>query len=130
MATPIRSHFELAVFKKAVDVAMSLFDVSKMFPKEELYSLTDQMRRSSRSVCANLAEAWRKRIYEAAFVSKINDAEAEAAESQNWVMFAVRCGYLDRDAGLELHNRYEEVLRMLVAMRTHPEQWVVRPDEQ
>jgi four helix bundle protein len=129
MGTPIRSHFELDVFKKAVEIAMSLFDFSKTFPREELYSLTDQMRRSSRSVCANVAEAWRKRIYEAAFVSKINDAEAEAAEAQNWIMFAVRCGYLNRDAGLELHNRYEEVLRMLVAMRTHPEQWIIRPDE-
>ncbi|MBA4188891.1 MAG: four helix bundle protein [Planctomycetaceae bacterium] len=125
MPTRIKSHFELDVYKKAFDTAMNLFDISKSFPSEEKYSLTDQMRRSSRSVCANLAEAWRKRIYEAAFVSKINDSESESAETQTWIAFAVKCGYLQRDRGLELHNIYEDIIRMLVAMRCSPEQWVI-----
>ncbi len=104
---------------------MKLFVASKAFPREEVYSLTDQVRRSSRSVCANLSEAWRKRIYEAAFISKVNDAESEAAETQTWVAFAVKCEYLNREAGVELHTLYEEVIRMLVSMRCHPEQWIV-----
>lgn len=130
MRPHITSHFELDVFKKAFEAAMCLFDHSKTFPKEETYSLTDQMRRASRSVCANFAEAWRKRIYEAAFVSKLNDSEAEAAETQNWIAFAVRCGYLERPRGLELHEAYKEIIRMLVAMRCHPERWVIRKPEE
>jgi len=92
----IRRHGELEVYKKAAELAMSIFEASKRFPKEETYSLVDQMRRSSRSVCANVAEAWRKRRYEAAFVSKLSDAESEAAETEVWIEFAVKCGYLDR----------------------------------
>jgi four helix bundle protein len=87
----IVSHRDLEVYKRAFDVAMQVFELSKRFPKEEVYSLTDPIRGSSRSVCANLAEAWRKRRYEAAFVSKLCDSEAEAAETQVWLEFAVRC---------------------------------------
>lgn len=129
MRVHIKSHFELEVFKKAFDAAMALFELSKAFPREEIYSLTDQLRRATRSVCANLAEGWRKRIYEAAFVSKLNDCEAEAAEAQTWIAFAVKCKYLDRERGVEFHNTYEEVLRMLVSMRCHPEQWVIPNSE-
>ncbi len=121
----IESHTQLDVYKKAFDAAMGWFEVSKGFPREEIYSLTDQGRRATRSVCANLAEAWRKRRYEAAFVAKISDAEGEAAEAQTWAAFAVSCGYLDRARGASLHDAYEEVIRMLVAMRCHPEKWVV-----
>ena len=78
----ITSHRELEVYKKSFQAAMSIFELSKKFPKEETYSLTDQIRRSSRSVCANLAEGWRKRRYQAAFCSKLNDREGEAAETQ------------------------------------------------
>ena len=92
----IRTHRDLEVYEKAFGAAMMIFECSKSFPKEETYSLTDQMRRSSRSVCANLAEAWRKRRYEAAFVSKLSDCEAEAAETQTWIEFAVKSDYLDR----------------------------------
>ena len=81
----IREHTELEVYKKAFDAAMLIFEMSKKFPKEETYSLTDQIRRSSRSVCANLAEAWRKRRYKAAFIAKLSDAESEAAETQVWL---------------------------------------------
>ena len=80
----IQRHNELEVYKKAFDAATAIFEVSKSFPREEMYSLTDQIRRSSRSVCANLAEAWRKRRYEAAFIAKLSDSESEAAETQVW----------------------------------------------
>jgi four helix bundle protein len=86
----VQNHTDLEVYQIAFDVAMRVFELSKKFPVEERYSLTDQIRRSSRSVCANLAEAWRKRRYEAAFVAKISDSEAEAAESQAWLQFAVK----------------------------------------
>jgi four helix bundle protein len=121
----IKSHLDLDVYKKAFNTAMDLFVLSKAFPKEETYSLIDQVRRSSRSVCANLAEAWRKRIYEAAFISKINDAESEAAETQTWIAFAVKSEYLERDRAIQMHNTYEEIIRMLVAMRCNPTQWVI-----
>jgi four helix bundle protein len=102
VARKIQSHRDLDVFCKAFDAAMQLFNLSKAFPKHETYSLTDQLRRSSRSVCANLAEAWRKRRYAAAFVSKLSDAESEAAESQVWIEFAVKCSYIDRDSAAVL----------------------------
>src|SRR5207247_39932 len=98
----VQTHCELNVYERAMEAAMALFELSKAFPKEETYSLTDQVRRSSRSVCANLAEAWRKRRYEAAFCAKLSDAESEAAETQVWIEFAVRCRYLDREAGAKL----------------------------
>ncbi|HXG84437.1 MAG TPA: four helix bundle protein [Pyrinomonadaceae bacterium] len=99
MSVKIVRHQELDVYKKAFETASRVFEISKRFPKEETYSMTDQIRRSSRSVCANLAEAWRKRRYEAAFVSKLNDCEGEAAETQTWLEFAVKCEYLDKDTG-------------------------------
>src|SRR5207244_304805 len=102
----ITSHRELEVYKKAFETAMTIFELSKTFPKEETYSLTDQIRRSSRSVCANLAEGWRKRRYEAAFVSKLNDCEGEAAETQTWIEFTVKCAYITRQQGLPLFQKY------------------------
>ena len=121
----VQKHTELEVYKKAFDAAMEIFKSSKGFPKEETYSLTDQIRRSSRSVCANLAEAWRKRRYEAAFVAKLSDTESEAAETQVWLQFAVECGYLDRDRAAKFYLTYDEVIRMLVAMIHHPETWTI-----
>jgi four helix bundle protein len=121
----IRSHRDLKVYQKAIDVAMRLFDASKNFPTEERYSLTDQMRRSSRSVCANIAEAWRKRRYTAAFVSKLSDAEGEAAETQVWIEFAVKCGYMDRDPAAQIYGELEGVLKMLVAMINQPSTWII-----
>jgi four helix bundle protein len=125
MTQRIQSHSELQVFQKAFTTAMDLFERSKGFPKEETYSLTDQIRRSSRSVCANLAEAWRKRRYQAAFISKLSDAEGEAAETQVWIEFAVKCGYLNCDHAETLYRAYDEVLRTIVGMITHPETWVI-----
>jgi len=94
----IEQHGDLAVYRKAFDAAMLIFRESKEFPKEETYSLTDQIRRSSRSVCSNLAEAWRKRRYKAAFIAKFSDAESEAAETQVWIDFARKCSYLSERA--------------------------------
>lgn len=105
---------------------MTVFEVTRTFPRAEVYSLTDQLRRSSRSVCANLAEAWRKRRYEAAFIAKLSDAEAEAAETQVWIEFSVRCGYLGRDTGAELYRSYDRILATVVGMITHPDTWTLR----
>lgn len=127
MANKIQSHRDLDVYQKAFQASMQIFDLSKAFPKEEKYSLTDQIRRSSRSVCANLAEAWRKRRYVAAFISKLSDSEGEAAETQVWIEFAVHCGYMTRDDGNALYRTYEEVLATLVGMINHPETWVITP---
>ncbi len=118
-------HQDLVVYKNAFDAAMQIFEISKLFPKEEMYSLTDQIRRSSRSVCANLAEAWRKRRYEAAFIAKLSDCEGEAAETQTWVEFAVKCQYLPRETGAALFKNYDAVLATLVGMINHPETWVL-----
>ena len=116
----------MEVYRKAFDAAMELFEASKRFPKEETYSLTDQVRRSSRSVCANLAEAWRKRRYEAAFVAKLNDCEAEGAETQTWIEFGVKCKYLDRDFASRLYTSYDEILGTFVGMINHPETWILK----
>lgn len=121
----ITTHRDLDVYRKAFDAAMRVFRLSKAFPKEETYSLTDQIRRSSRSVCANLAEAWRKRRYEAAFVAKLSDCEGEAAETQVWLEFAVQSEYLPREAGAELYQTYNEVLGTLVGMVNHCDKWVL-----
>lgn len=123
----IQRHTDLEVYKKAHNAAMEIFQASKGFPKEETYSLTDQIRRSSRSVCANVAEAWRKRRYKAAFVAKLSDAESEAAETQVWLEFAVKCCYLNRDSGTSIYQTYEEILRMLVAMINTPDSWIISP---
>src|SRR5689334_11080052 len=104
MANKIVTHRDLEVYRKAFAASMDIFQCSKKFPKEETYSLTDQFRRSSRSVNANLAEAWRKRRYQAAFISKLSDAEAEAAETQTWIEFAVACEYLPRETALTLYQ--------------------------
>ena len=122
----IRSHTELEVYRRAFEAAMKVFELSKTFPKEEKYSLTDQVRRASRSICSNTAEAWRKRCYEAAFISKISDAETEAAETQVWLQFAVKCHYLTRDVGKPLYKEYDRILGMLVRMRTRPKTWIVK----
>jgi four helix bundle protein len=123
----IQKHTELEVYRTAFDVAMQIFRASRSFPKEETYSLTDQIRRSSRSVCANLAEAWRKRRYEAAFIARLSDAESEAAETQVWTEFAVKCEYLERKSATMLYRSYDQILRMLVTMINRPETWIIEP---
>lgn len=126
MAERIVRHQDLIVYKKAFDLAMKIFEVTKTFPREETYSLTDQIRRSSRSVSANIAEAWRKRLYEAAFIAKLNDAEGEAAETETWIEYSVRCEYLERDLAKELFIEYEEVISILVSMRKNSQTWLIK----
>ncbi|MBW4652199.1 MAG: four helix bundle protein [Kaiparowitsia implicata GSE-PSE-MK54-09C] len=121
----IRGHQELDVYRLAFAVGMEIFELSKRFPVEERYSLTDQIRRSSRSVCANLAEAWRKRRYEAAFVAKLSDAEAEAAETQTGLEFAVSCKYLDEASGQRLQQNYDQILGKLVSIIRNPSPWLM-----
>ncbi len=125
----VRSHRDLEVYKSAVDAAMEIFEISRGFPREEIYSLTSQIRRSSRSVAANLVEAWRKRRYEAAFIAKLSDADCEAAETQVHIEFAVKCGYLTRTAGADLYRKYERMLRTFVGMIVHADKWVLRKDQ-
>ena len=125
MRKKISIHRDLEVYDKAFDAAMRIFDLTKSFPKEETYSLTDQIRRSSRSVCANLAEAWRKRRYERSFISKLCDSEGEAAETQAWLEFAVKCEYMHREQAAELYQTYDGILRTLVGMINHPEAWIL-----
>jgi four helix bundle protein len=121
----IRTHHDLHVYQIAFDLAMRIFQESKSFPKEERYSLTDQIRRSSRSICANLAEAWRKRRYEASFLSKLSDAEAESAETQVWLEFSVQCGYLSAENGRELSAAYDNILGKIVSLIKNPQSWLL-----
>jgi four helix bundle protein len=121
----LRSYRELRVSRGAFDAAMRVFDLTKRFPVEERYSLVDQMRRSSRSICASLAEAWRKRRYEAHFVAKLSDAEAEAEETRLWLEFAVRCGYLESKDAAVLDAEYDRIIAQLVRMISKPSDWRV-----
>src|SRR3989337_383459 len=122
----IREHTELEVYKKAFDAAMLIFLATKNFPKAELYSLTDQIRRSSRSVCANLAEAWRKRRYKAAFISKLSDAESEACETQVWIEFAGRCGYFNKKTEDALDIAYNQIIAQIVCMIEKADKWLIK----
>lgn len=122
---PVQSHCELEVYQMAFQAAMRIFELSGGFPKEERYALTDQIRRSSRSVCSNLAEAWRKRRYEGAFLAKLSDSEGEAAETQTWIEFAVKCNYLDASTARELYQTYDYVIGKLVNMINNPSPWIM-----
>ena len=117
-------HFrELRVYQQAFEAAMRIYELSKAWPAEERFSLTDQIRRSSRSVCANIAEAWRKRRYPAHFISKLSDADSEAGENQAWLDFALRCGYLTQEEHRVLDHCYETICGGLVKMMTEPAKW-------
>ena len=129
-------HFrELRVYRDAFEAAMHIFECSKQWPQEERYSLTDQIRRSSRSVCEQIAEAWRKRRYIAHFRGKLTDADSEAAETQLWLEFALRCGYITQVLFDELDTIYEHISGGLVRMMDRADQWCisssqVREDEE
>lgn len=114
---------ELRVYQGAFGAAVRIFEVTKRFPAEERYSLTDQIRRSSRSVCANIAEAWRKRRYESAFISKLSDADAEAAETQVWLDIALHCGYLDTNEHAQLLDQYLHICAQLSRMINESARW-------
>ena len=126
----IKYYKDLIVYQKAFESAMEIFNLTKTFPSEEKYALTDQIRRSSRSVCGNLAEAWRKRRYEKLFVNKLIDSEGEAAETQNWLDFALACNYLNEETYKELYIKYDEILAMLVKMSKDYEKWTFQKHTQ
>ena len=128
-AKPIRHFRDLDVYQNALATGLRVYELSKKFPAEERYALTDQIRRSSRSVCANIAEAWRKRRYEAAFVSKLSDAETEAAETQVHAEFAFHHGYLSREEFLKVDDAYEKIIGQLVKMIDQPQKWLIRQPE-
>ena len=126
MTEKIKSYKDLRVFQNAMDAALKIFQLTKPFPPEEKYAMTDQMRGSSRSVCSNLAEAWRKRRYQAAFIAKLNDSEGKACETQVWVEFARRCKYLEDDVCDDLDSAYDLILGQLVKMITEPDKWLIK----
>jgi four helix bundle protein len=119
----VADYKDLRVYQLAFESAMEIFELSRVFPTEEKYSLTDQMRRSSRSVCANIAEAWRKRRYEAAFISKLSDADGEATETEVHLDFALRCGYLQKDLHAQLKDKYDHICRQLTLMMDDAAAW-------
>ena len=119
----VRTHKDLRVYQRSFELAMRIFEISKGFPAEEKYSLIDQIRRSSRSVSANIAEAFRSRRYPKAFISKLGNAECEAAETQVWLDFALACKYLDQPTHEELYLEYDHILGMLVKMILNPNDW-------
>jgi len=114
---------ELIVYKKAFQVAMEIYKLSKNFPKEEKFSLTDQIRRSSRSVCANIAEAYRKRMYVRHFISKLTDSDAENSETVVWLDFALECNYLEKEIHTRLLKETDEIGRLLNYMIQNPEKF-------
>jgi four helix bundle protein len=122
----IRHFRELEVYQNALTAGLRIFELTKGFPNEERFSLTDQIRRSSRSVCANLAEAWRKRRYVAAFVSKLSDAEAEAAETQVHLEMASQLGYVAAEDFRSIDDAYEKICAQIVRMIDQPEKWLIR----
>jgi len=112
----IRHFRDLEVYQRSFALVIDIFQISKKFPTEERYSLIDQIRRSSRSVCTNLAEAWRKRRYIAVFKNKLTDAMQEASETQSWLEICLACGYLDAERFKKMDDEYEEILSMLNSM--------------
>ncbi|WP_412466535.1 four helix bundle protein [Pedobacter sp. KLB.chiD] len=117
---------DLLAYQKGFKLSMEIFQISKRFPSEEKYSLTDQIRRCSRSVCANLAEAYRKRKYPNHFVSKLSDADTENGETQTWLEFALACNYISTDEFSMLNNQAEEVAKLLVYMMNNPEKFLIK----
>ncbi|MCF7817895.1 MAG: four helix bundle protein [Kiritimatiellales bacterium] len=126
MGERIQSHRELNVYQNARASAMEIFELSKSFPSEEKFSLTDQGRRSSRSVCANISEAWRKRRYKAAFIAKLSDAETEACDTQVWLEFANLCGYITEPTFNRLDEEYNRILGQLVRMIEGADDWLIK----
>ena len=125
MARKAYNHTDLDVYRLAYDAAMNIFELTRTFPKEERYSLVDQIRKASRSVCAQIAEGWRRRRYEAAFINKMSESEGEVAETQTWLQFSVSCGYLKPEQARPLYSTYNKVLGILVGMITHADTWTL-----
>ncbi|MBP0028683.1 four helix bundle protein [Roseofilum sp. Guam] len=119
----IKTHEDLEVYQMAFDAAINIFELSKQFPKEERYSLTDQIRRSSRSVCANLAEDWRRQRYQGSFLLRLNDAE-----TQVWLKFAIKCQYLNVDTVRELYRQYNKIIGSIVIIANDYNKWLLKPN--
>src|SRR5258705_3128750 len=122
----IRSYRELRVYQGAIEAAMRIFEITKRFPSEGRFSMVDQMRRSSRSVCSNIGEGWRKRRYPAHCASKLSDSEGEAEETRVWLELAFRCGYISKTEADDLDQKCDAIIAQLVRMIEHPEQWTIR----
>jgi four helix bundle protein len=119
----IRDHRDLTVYQNAFEAAHEVFLLTRHFPPEERFSMTDQARRASRSVGANIAEAWRKRRYPLSFISKLSDADAEAAETTHWLDTALKCGYVKTERHQQLSETYNHICAQLVTMMDTPDQW-------
>ena len=126
MTEIIKSYKDLRVFQNAINAAMEIFHLTEKFPPEEKYCLTDQIRRSSRSVCSNITRAWRKRRFKTPFIAKLNDSEGEACETQVWIEFARQCKYLDDDACQDLDAAYDQIMGQLVKMISQPDKWLIK----
>ena len=120
---------KLLAYQKAFELSMEIFKLLKSFPKEETYSLTDQIRRSSRSVCANIAEAYRKRIYIKHFISKLSDFDSENSETQVWIDFAFYCKYLNREKQIELTNKSIEIGKLINYIINNPQKFGVATED-
>jgi four helix bundle protein len=125
MPRKIQYHWHLDVYKLSVEASMEIYECSKCFPKAERYSLTDQIRRASRSVSGQVAEGFRRRKYEAAFINKMNEAEGEAAETQVWLEYSVKCEYLSQEDGIRLHKMVDQIIGKLVTMANDPSKWIL-----
>ena len=121
----IKSHKDLKVYQLAYEAALEIHEITKSFPIEEKYSLTDQMRRSSRAVCSNIAEAWRKRRYPKNFISKLSDSESESGETQVWLDMSESFKYIDTKTHDDLYDKYEHILAMLINMSNQPGKWTL-----
>jgi four helix bundle protein len=119
----VGSFKDLIVYQKAYKLAMEIFEISKSFPKEEKYSLTDQMRRSSRSVTACIAESWAKRRYEKSFVNKLTDSLGEENETEGWLDYSKDCKYIQEETHKKILSEYDEVRKMLIAMINNSDKW-------
>jgi len=121
----IKTYEDLEVFQSAYKNAMIIFQLTKKYPKEERYALTDQIRRSSRSVCANISEAFRRRRYEKSFALRLNDAEAEASETQVWIKFSYDCGYIDKRTMADILGAYDNIIGKIVVMIKQAYKWKI-----
>jgi len=126
MSERIESFRDLKVYKPAFELQQEIFELTKRFPKEELFSLTDQIRRASRSVGASISESWQKRRYQAHFVSKLSDADGEQAETQHWLDTSLACGYISKEENERLVQKYKDIGKMLGKMMSQPEKWCGR----
>ena len=126
MSNRITSFRDLRVFQNAMQTAMEIFHLTAKFPPEEQYALTDQMRHAARSVCSHISRAWRKRRFKTPFISKLNDSEGQACETQVWIEFARQCKYLDDDTCEQLNSAYEQIMGQLAKMISQADKWLIK----